>query len=538
MKLEKIILENFRSYKEKTEIPLSDLTTIVGKNDIGKSTILEALDIFFDGGTVKLDKEDINKQALDKENKTILISAIFSDLPKDISIDATNKTTLEDEYLLNKDKKLEVIKRYPNAGKVQVFIKAYHPTNEGCKDLLLKKNAELKKIENNETECSDKKVNALLRKSIWNKYKDNLLLQEIEIDANKEDAKKIWDKLKEKLPLYFLFQSDRQNSDGDNEIQNPMQIAVKKIIQDDSLKPHFEKIAVKVCDELNSTANRTLDKLKEMNTDISNTLKPVVPSVGELKWESLFKNVSIESDNGISINKRGSGVKRLILLNFFRAEAEKKVQENHVPSVIYAIEEPETSQHYGHQEKLINAFEELSQKDGVQVFLTTHSSNIVKMLKDQDYKNILLLSRDEEKKIPVVETTAQKVLPADSLNEVNYLILGVAEEEYHNELYGCLEENHNDLFKNKIKKFAKKSKNNKDKFNYDGIDYDKDYLLNIGLMEYKRSEKDTEFSSIHKYIRDQIHHPENKLNRRFTKKELRQSIEYMRNLLINSNKEE
>ena len=47
MKLEKLILKNFRSYSSIVEIPISNLTTLIGKNDIGKSTILEALEIYF-----------------------------------------------------------------------------------------------------------------------------------------------------------------------------------------------------------------------------------------------------------------------------------------------------------------------------------------------------------------------------------------------------------------------------------------------------------------------------------------------------------
>lgn len=41
-----------------TKIPMSDFVAIVGKNDIGKSTILEALNIFFnDGkGIIPIDK--------------------------------------------------------------------------------------------------------------------------------------------------------------------------------------------------------------------------------------------------------------------------------------------------------------------------------------------------------------------------------------------------------------------------------------------------------------------------------------------------
>src|SRR5690606_32817201 len=89
---------------------------------------------------------------------------------------------------------------------------------------------------------------------------------------------------------------------------------------------------------------------------------------------------SIDGDDGVPINKRGSGVKRLILLNFFRAEAERKVASQNAPSVIYAFEEPETSQHPNYQEMLIEAFIRLGQKDNCQVLLTTHVPALGAML--------------------------------------------------------------------------------------------------------------------------------------------------------------
>ena len=47
MKIKSIKLRNFRGYKEEVLIEFCNLTAFVGKNDIGKSSILEALDIFF-----------------------------------------------------------------------------------------------------------------------------------------------------------------------------------------------------------------------------------------------------------------------------------------------------------------------------------------------------------------------------------------------------------------------------------------------------------------------------------------------------------
>ncbi|WP_331325333.1 AAA family ATPase [Acinetobacter baumannii] len=48
MELISIVLENFRGYHLKHTILIDEcLTGIIGKNDAGKSTIFEALDIFF-----------------------------------------------------------------------------------------------------------------------------------------------------------------------------------------------------------------------------------------------------------------------------------------------------------------------------------------------------------------------------------------------------------------------------------------------------------------------------------------------------------
>ncbi len=46
MKIHSLKLKNFRGYKDELSISFGDLTAFVGRNDVGKSTILEALDIF------------------------------------------------------------------------------------------------------------------------------------------------------------------------------------------------------------------------------------------------------------------------------------------------------------------------------------------------------------------------------------------------------------------------------------------------------------------------------------------------------------
>ncbi|OBZ33315.1 ATP-binding protein [Megasphaera sp. DISK 18] len=513
MYLTRFKLKNFRGYQEEVEIEFNDLTAFVGKNDCGKSTILEALDIFFNDnkGTVKIDRDDLNITATDRGDKDVVMTAYFKDFPESIVIDATNTTNLKDEYLLNENGELEIQKIFPNAStSFKTFILANHPQNPECNDLLyLKSTALKKKIKDLELDESvDMTKNAEMRNAIWNHYRDDLELAETPIDLTKEDAKKYWSKISTYLPIYSLFQADRNNSDSDDEVQDPLRNAVKEIVRSEDLQQEFNDVAEKVLEKLNEVAARTLDKLKEMDEETAETLKPAIPAVTELKWADVFKNVSIAGDEGIPLNKRGSGVRRLILLNFFRAEAARKLEEqrvtNSTASIIYAIEEPETSQHFSNQLKLVKAFKDLSALNNVQIILTTHSGVIVKNL---TFNNLRLIDNSESDNGAMVKAVQPNCLPYPSLNEVNYVAFDQINEEYHDELYGYLELN---------KQFDV-------------------YKQGKATRKYKRVNRKGETVELDKvlseYIRHQIHHPENNLNPRYTQEDLVKSISDMRDFI-------
>lgn len=503
MKIKTVTVNRFRGYAQPVTVEVDDLLVLVGKNDIGKSTILEALDIFFNEGKgcVKIEKDDINKESLAKGEDCIEIAVEFADLPTSILIDATNETTLQDEFLTTASGTLQVIKRFPNAGKEKVFIRANHPANPQCKDLLLKKISELKKIlDEAGLDCPDKTKNAELRKAIWH-GQDDLQLEIQDIEIAKIDSKDIWEQLKAYMPLFTLFQSDRKNSDSDDEIQDPMRIAVKEILSDSKIRAELTSIANTVKERLDQVAKRTLEKLGEMNSSIAKSLDPKLPEIESLKWADVFKSVSITADDDIPINKRGSGVKRLVLISFFRAEAERRQNDANLPNIVYAIEEPETSQHPDHQRALIDALIVLSQAQNTQVMLTTHSPEIVKRLK---FENILLISDKTPGRVSRVQ---EHELPYPSLNEVNFVAFDEASCEYHNELYGFIEAEGRLC----------------------------DYKKGKPLKEYIRIRQDgstvTQQIILTEYIRHQIHHPENKTNMHFKPDELRESIEAMRSFL-------
>jgi len=432
MKIKKLILKNFRIFKEITTIDFDNLTAFIGKNDIGKSTILEVLEIFFNDkdARIKIDKDDLSKGA---DSSEILIGVVFEDLPKELIIDTTVETDLKEEYLLNKDGNLEIHKIYSNGKLKETSIFANHPNNPNLKDLLSLKISELKtRAQDLSIDLSeeDKRVSSKIRKAIRENINKEIELEEISILVDKEGAKQIWEQLKNYMPLCALFQSDRENVDQDSEVQDPMKIAIKKILRGEELQVKLERIQKEVETTITEIANQTIEKLNEMNPEIAQELKPEIPGP---KWESVFKGITISSDEGIPLNKRGSGVRRLILLSFFRAEAEKKKEERNVPNIIYAFEEPETSQHPEHQRKLIEAFLELSSRDDTQIILSTHSPGIASLLPVESLR--FLSKRDgqiliEKGTNEILEKIAESlgVLPSIEKEKINKLKLIVCME--------------------------------------------------------------------------------------------------------------
>lgn len=376
MILKSIKLKNFRCYKDEVIVPFKEITGLIGKNDAGKSTILEALEIFFNNSIISCEKNDLNIYA---ESENIEISCTFTDLPANITLDTSSETSLQNEYLLNLQEELEikkVFKATASKPKEKVFIVANHPSQTDSNDLLLLKITDLRtraKNLNIPKENYNANNNASLRSAIWNNC-DNLNLKLQEIPADKLEAKNIYESLVKYMPMFSLFQSDRASTDDDKEVTDPMKIAVEKALKE--VETEIENIKNIIQSTAMDTANRTLEKLQEMDKDLAQSLSTEFKS--EPKWNSIFK-LNINSDNGIPINKRGSGIRRLILLNFFRSEAERKVQDTN-QNIIYAFEEPETSLHPNHQIMLIESFLSLSSNPKSQIILTTHTPNLASML--------------------------------------------------------------------------------------------------------------------------------------------------------------
>lgn len=408
MKLKALKIKNFRSFQNETEIPMSDFTALIGKNEAGKSSLLEALEIFFNSELVKIDEFDL---PVSSNEQIAEISCIFSSLPETLSLDDTSKTNLKDEFLLNASGDLEIKKVFnfkTKTPKSATYVVAQHPSAKNVDDLLLLKNAELKTRLSEfriDSGSIDLRSNSSMRQAIWQGHK-NLDVQTRDVPLDKEDAKALWVSLGKYLPMFALFQSDRKSTHEDREVQDPMAFAIAEAVRE--MESELDAIKQAVEQKVLTLAGKTLEKLKEMDSALANDLTPRFKT--EPKWQTLFK-LSLDDHDGIPIDKRGSGTRRLILLNFFRADAERRMQNSQAPAVIYAVEEPETAQHPSNQRLLVDALLALADTPNTQVLVTTHVPALAGLV---PLESLRFIDRSADTRISYgVDTTYKQI--ADTL---------------------------------------------------------------------------------------------------------------------------
>ena len=384
MKLDIVKIKNFRCYKDEISIPFSDLTALVAKNDIGKSSVLEALDAFFN--SEKLEPGDRSAGLTNSDD--IEITCVFKDFPEQLIIDTDNLISPANEYLLNPDGKLEIKKIFSSASPKceQIFIRAVHPTAEYFNDLFSLTITQLK-ARARELGVDLAGVNATiksaLRHAIWLSTPDeNLAKQLVELEVKS----KIWKPLQNTLPLFQLFKSDRPSSDQDAEAQDPIKFAIKEAIRQKAAE--LDAIGDHVKRQVEEVTRLTIEKIREMDPDLASQLNPNFSNFNRGKVFS----VSLTNEDKIPLNKRGSGVRRLFLINFFRAKAEQLASERDVQDVIFAIEEPETSQHPNNQLLLLDALKELALEETHQVIFTTHNPILAGRV---DRDSIRFIEKDE-----------------------------------------------------------------------------------------------------------------------------------------------
>lgn len=246
------------------------------------------------------------------------------------------------------------------------------------------------------------------------------------------------------------------------------------------------------------TLNEKLNLFSLNNVDIS-FIESQAP------FNSAFLSSMTDGLN-LNVDNLGSGIEMIISLLYLETMASLSKD-----NIVLIIDEPELHLHPSLQEKFIQYLKSIS--DEKQIILSTHSPYFYKNCCSNN--NIkLLITETKDKKCQIKDSGIQlrTFSWSPSWGEINYFAYNLPTIEFHNELYGELQE-----------------KTNK----YKQSDFD-NYLCQHGFQLSKtwaKLNRDGSTESIQvtlsTYIRNSIHHPENQFNARFTDDELEKSISQM-----------
>ena len=257
----------------------------------------------------------------------------------------------------------------------------------------------------------------------------------------------------------------------------------------------------------NAFLKQTIDKFKQISGDeLSLSLID--------NWRPFSKGfLAINKPNNqqIPLSMLGSGYEMIfaLLLGFYLSQQSDK-------QLICIIDEPELHLHPSLQEKFVEVLLEFSKT--AQIILTTHSPLLVKQLMINKSVAVKILRKDNGliQSVPV----SAGVLAYISSNEINYLAFNLATAEYHNELYGHIQEAQQKYLEvDMIAYLNSKGQTNTKKWNPE-------------KNGQPLGEKDV---PLQVFIRNKIHHPENVIMRSivYSPQELRQSIDAMIHIIKN-----
>lgn len=180
---------------------------------------------------------------------------------------------------------------------------------------------------------------------------------------------------------------------------------------------------------------------------------------------------------------------------------------------------PETSRQFiKNIDRILEGFQSKKLINSCQLVLATHSPFIIQEI--SAYHNSIALVKKEKGIISIQDFVDLQELKLPnregySFNLVMYKIFGVPTVELHNELYGVLQEVTHKYF---ISKF--------DRWLEDHIPF-KTQIHKKWIAEKEGKPQKPEKTMLQSFIRNSIHHPENRRNTPYTKDELRRSIDQM-----------
>jgi putative ATP-dependent endonuclease of OLD family len=390
MRLKHITITNYRGVKTTQTISLKNLSSVVGKNDSGKSIVLNAIASFLDSKNYPIGISDFNNS----ENAIVFEVAFTHNKLKDI-LETKVKSKIKktdglDEFLndLIFDDIIIFEKQINKPGKTfseeRILVRDFVDVNFA--NLYTRSDIELTElITDNSIEIP---VEGIGRNSKIEKIK---FIKEFCIEQGfKIESKYIQDdfKISSLFPMVELFVSD-YGLEADTKFKTNSVTEIEDYFTRETVEA-TQRLRI-IEKEIEAEMQTEAQSIKNFMSEYASTLHEVEikPSI---VWKDAIKSVDVSfqfegDEKPIPMSHKGTGYRRLFMVARFRYLAQKNKGNN----IVYLIEEPETFLHPSAQQDLLNALKELSEEN--QIVITTHSPVFAGAT---DYESVILCKKEEQ----------------------------------------------------------------------------------------------------------------------------------------------
>jgi putative ATP-dependent endonuclease of OLD family len=369
MYISKISIKNFRGIKFQV-LEFTKFNSLIGKNDCGKSTIINAINFFFNDEKANSNK-DFNKYI--SENKNIIIEVEISEYnfldlkPYLVDKKDTGFDEVVQDYVIGGVLKVKKVWEFSDkaeiSGKCFLLVNSFKDYDIYGSVINLKKwlkELELEVPVDGVGGNSDAEKQSVIRTHLLSKdYKR----KQIEIELRAKDLSN----LKRCLPEVKLFRADQSIETTTVEFKKTFSTEVKNVIATQKENSTLEVIETEI-----------KKKIEEESIEIKEFMRQHISDLKELKITPNFDwvkgveitdvEIKLDGDESlIPLENKGSGYRRLFMVGRLRYLAKKDESKN----IIYLVEEPETFLHPSAQDEMRDSLIDLSESN--QIFITTHS---------------------------------------------------------------------------------------------------------------------------------------------------------------------
>jgi len=402
MKLKKLKIRNFRCC-EAMEIDVNAMHALVGANNAGKSTVLHALDFFFNPSVKKLSDESFFQR---DTTRRIEVEGIFVDL-------SNSERNILAPYL-KPDGTFHVMRTAELAGdrdaneaadtessfKIQAHYAKAIPTIAWLDPRQINGNAIAAWWTNkHELVANDISFADFLGRGnrpqvgVWKEKAEQFAARYL----HPKDFGEGWIEnpqgyagiLKGTLPHYELIPAVKEVSDEAKVTKtNPFGKLIYEIVRnlDNDLREEIERTLQSTVQRLNrGENNQRAQKVAEIEQTIAGFLAEIMPSDLELQFQAPTVDVLLTTprvlvDDGFSgaVEGKGHGLQRAVIFAILRSYAKLVTERPDADrrTLILGVEEPELYMHPTAQRTIRKVLRAIAES-GDQVFITTHSPLMV-----------------------------------------------------------------------------------------------------------------------------------------------------------------